>query len=63
MARMDAQAIGSTEHVQKQQEKNALEEQRQREELYKLKLDTLMQKLKQPKIKEEESDYYSEDDE
>ena len=60
---MDAQAIGSTEHVQKQQEKNAEEEQRQREVLYKLKLDTLMQKLKQPKIKEEESDYYSEDDE
>ena len=65
---MDAQAIGSTEHVQKQQEKNAEEEQRQRDELlYKMKIENMMAKLKQPKhstIREvEESLWGSDDDE
>ena len=63
---MDAQAIGSTEHVRKQQEKNAKEEQRQREEvLYKLKIKDLMSRLQQPKIKEEDSDFdfWSDDEE
>ena len=60
---MDAQAIGSTEDVQKQQEENAAEEQRQKEMLYKMKIGNIMAKLKQPKIKEEDESYWSEDDE
>ena len=61
---MDLQAIGSTEQVQKQQEENAKEEQRQKEELFKMKIGNIMAKLKQPKIKEEEDEsYWSEDDE
>ena len=60
---MDLQAIGSTEQVQKQQEENAKEEQRQKEVLYKMKIGNIMAKLKQPKIKEEDESYWSEDDE
>ena len=63
MKLMDAQAIGSTEDVQKQQEENAAEEQRQKEMLYKMKIGNIMAKLKQPKIKEEDESYWSEDDE